>query len=90
MNDNIPIQSVSATSGLIDKTSLHTSVNLGFEGLKQERKENEENIITSSNTLVYVPILSDDTVPRNRIPGRPLIRLGPAGPPESGFVLPDF
>ena len=28
------------TSGLIDKTSLHTSVNLGFEGLKQERKEN--------------------------------------------------
>jgi hypothetical protein len=90
LNDNIPIQSVSATSGLIDKTSLHTSVNLGFEGLKQERKENEENIITSSNTLVYVPILSDDTVPRNRITGRPLIRLGPAGPPESGFVLPDF
>jgi hypothetical protein len=91
LND-IPIilsQSFSSSSSEMMHTSS-SPISVSTRGIerKGEGDEEEENEGAGSSKSSLLQSL-DENVPRSRLTGQPLIRLGPAGLPENDYALPD-
>ena len=81
------IQSFSAASGMAQQTSSSSSSSSPIS-ISQRGRGEEGNRISKSS--LSSPHKGDDSdVPRSRLTGQPLIRLGPAGPPEDDYALPE-